>query len=298
MAATVADALAAGRPVEFVLPSFPFKIPNATKVEHRVPDYAELLCLQRLYEITETVRELTDAEAVFHIVSDGAIYSELCGVKSPEYRSYYETVAAFIDRIGITRELNLVDMVADIIGERSTEFEREREALVPALRSWWEGRRDEDRVRYLIRNMAGNINLAPELTAWTRASVYGGGFMSEDGSELRWRASDQFIKHVYNRAEQAAFDFTVLLTALRRTGVLARRYPGAIRATVHPKPGQWGIHLVNRESRTFPWQGVAMRTRDGSWRIVPQAEAVQRAALLVVDETTKQPLYFAERDPA
>lgn len=295
LATTVSAALAAGRPVEFVLPSFPFKIPNAAKVEHRVPDYAELLCLQRLYEIVEVVRELTDAEARFHIVSDGAIYSDLCGVKYSEYSTYYAMVADFIAGMGAARELHLVDMVADVIGDRSASFERERRELAPMLRSWWDERRHDDRVRYLIRNMAGNIDLGPETTALTRASVYGGGFMSEDGAAQVSQASEEFVKHVHARAEEAAFDFTLLLTTLRRTDMLTRRHPHAIRATVHPKPGQWGIHLVNQESRTFPWQGVALRTAKGTWRVLPQTEAVERAALLVLDATTKQPLYFDER---
>jgi pyoverdine/dityrosine biosynthesis protein Dit1 len=295
-AATIRRALCGGGPVEFVLPSFPFKIPNPGKVAHRTADYAEVLCLQRLYEITEVVRELGGTDSVFRIISDGKIYAGISRIGYGERTQYFTDVVRLIAAMSATHALSVVDMLDDVVGDLRGEVWRDLEAFTPALRRWWDARRNQDKVRYLVRNMTMNIDLGAEMSAFTRvlACAEHGSSARPDNGALGETAAE-LARQVHERADKAAFEFTALLTALRRSGVIAVRYPRAIRATVHPKAGQWGIHLVNQESRVFPWQGVALQTQDGNWRVVPQSQALQRAAALVVDSATSRPLYYSER---
>jgi L-tyrosine isonitrile synthase len=296
---TVACSLAAGGPVEFVLPSFPFKIPNSAKVQHRNADYAEILCLQRMYEITEIVRELGGTDSIFRIISDGKIYADICGVSFSERARYFRTVTDCISAMSAAHALQIVDMLDDVVAEQQPGLWREIETFRPALTDWWNSTRGDSKVRYLIRNMAANINLDAEMSAFTRAVVGAGdGFAVSLDMRARAEIMDEFVKQVHTRAEKAAFEFTALLVALRKTNAVETRYPGSIRATVHPKEGQWGIHLVNKESRVFPWQGVALQTLSGEWRIVPQSQALQRASVLVVDDKRKDPMYYSERPGA
>jgi L-tyrosine isonitrile synthase len=287
-------ALAAGIPIEFALPSFPFKVPNPAKVQHRVADYAEVLCLQRLYEITEVTREIANTEGVFHIISDGAIYAGICGVSHLEQHQYFSDIKTAIDNMSASHALHFVDMIDEVLADKIDDFWREFDTITPLLRRWWDVNRKADKIRYLIGNMAANLDLGPELAALTRAHINNGYFMTGDDHNGGQHTVDEFVKLVYDRADKAAFQFTALLTSLRRVNAVAERYPDAVRATVHPKEGQWGIHLVNKESRTFPWQGVALRTNTGAWRVLPHCVAAQRASTLVVDRSTKRPLYYSE----
>lgn len=292
----VERSLAAGGPVEFVLPSFPFKIPNPGKVQHRNADYAEILCLQRLYEITEIVRDLGGVDSIFRIISDGKMYADVCGIGFSEHSQYFAANAGFIEAMAATHALTLVDMIDDVLGDRQDDLWREIEEFSPALTDWWNSRRADGKVRYLVRNMAANINLDAEMSGFSRAVISGGeGFSVNLDAATRMEMMDELIKQVHARAEKAAFEFTALLVALRQTDAVTSRYPMAIRATVHPKEGQWGIHLVNKESRVFPWQGVALQTQRGDWRIVPLAHALQRASVLVADSVSKRPMYYSER---
>lgn len=265
-----------GSPLEFVLPSYPFKHKNPAKVSRRSPDMAEVLCLGQLYEICHAIRLVYDPGATFVIVSDGLVYRRMFGVTLHETLSYRERVREMITQLGFDDALEIIDM-DELVDSRRELFDIVESRLRPVFAQWWRTHRDDLRRASLISASAANINTAESVThdlvqLTTRDAVLG---TREEG----------LIEHVeairnktVKRAEDAAFEFALFLYVLREIDLVQSYFPRAIRATVHPKPGQWGLHLVNRETRVFPWQGVAYRKADGQWRIRYEFEMMREQA--------------------
>jgi hypothetical protein len=101
-----------------------------------------------------------------------------------------------------------------------------------------------------------------------------------------------------DRAEQGAFEFALFLYILREIDLVGSCYPGAVRATVHPKPGQWGLHLVNPETRVFPWQGVAYLNERDRWRVKYEFDVMREGArpVHVRGDDELFPFYYEHRD--
>lgn len=116
----------------------------------------------------------------------------------------------------------------------------------------------------MIQASTANLNTAESVTQDLVQMATKDVLLGEDDA----LASLETIKaQTVDRAERGALEFALFLYVLSEIDLVPSCYPGAVRATVHPKPGQWGLHLVNRESRVFPWQGVAYRNENGQWRI-------------------------------
>jgi len=255
----------AGSPLEFVMPSFPFKHNNPVKATRRSPDIAEVLCLSRLYEICDAIGLVYEPGAKFVIISDGQVYHRMFGVTHHEALTFRERAKEMITELGWDDTLEIVDM-QDLVDSRKALFDYVEERLRPVLEEWWGTNTDNLRRKSLIAAAATNLNTADGVTddlvqLATKDAVLG----VEEEEDLANLA--KIKSAAVDRAEEGAFEFALFLYVLREIDLVQSCYPGAIRATVHPKPGQWGLHLVNKESQVFPWQGVAYRNEDGQWRI-------------------------------
>ncbi len=285
-----------GSPIEFVLPSYPFKHKNPAKVGRRSPDMAEVLCLCRLYEICHAIKLVYPPGARFVIISDGLVYRGMFGVTRHETVSYRERVKEMIKQLGFDDALDVVDM-DDLVDSRRGQFDVVERRLRPVFAQWWRTNRDDLRRASLISASAANINTAESVThdlvqLATRDAVLGtdGEDMLEHVEAVRTKTAE--------RADRAAFEFALFLYVLKEIDLVPSCFPRAVRATVHPKPGQWGLHLVNRETRVFPWQGVACRKPDGRWRIRYEFEMMRERAtpVHVRGDDDMFPFYYEQSD--
>ncbi|MFB9905785.1 L-tyrosine/L-tryptophan isonitrile synthase family protein [Allokutzneria oryzae] len=279
-------------PISIVLPSFPFKAPNPLKVRRHLPDMAELLCLARLFEITKAIQAVHPAGAVVHILSEGRIYAPLFEVSAHEAQVYRTEVDRMIASLGADGAVRTVDILDDVVAPEQEDFDAVREALEPELRQWWRDNADDAHRRYLVRNFIASVHTGNE-TAQLLASVLNTALTNESitnaGHEL-----EQVRHRIEQRADEAAFTYTLLLCTLKLTDVMGKYDPNAIRATVHPKPGQWGIHLVNKKTSIYPWHGVAVRKPSGAWRIRTELDAIRSGALPVRSGAYAMPFFYEE----
>ncbi|WP_083383682.1 L-tyrosine/L-tryptophan isonitrile synthase family protein [Allokutzneria albata] len=279
-------------PIPIVLPSFPFKAPNPLKVRRRLPDMAELLCLMRLFEITQAIQAVHPAGAVFHILSESRIYAPLFEVSVHEAQVYRSEVDRMIGMLGAGGALRTVDILDEVIAPRQEDFDAVRDALEPELRQWWRDNADDAHRRYLVRNFIASVHAGNE-TAQLLANLLNTALTNDvidAGDELA-----RVRRKIEQRADQAAFTYTLLLCTLKLTDVMGKYAPGAIRATVHPKPGQWGIHLVNKKSSIYPWHGVAVRKPSGSWRVRTELDAIRSGAIPVRTGAYAMPFFYEEQ---
>ena len=91
--------IAAGEPIHFLLPSFPAKSPNTTKVLGRLPDMAEENALRFLENVCLELKELYSPGARISICSDGRVFSDLVGVTDDDVTNYATELKRIIERV-------------------------------------------------------------------------------------------------------------------------------------------------------------------------------------------------------
>ncbi|MDQ6806749.1 MAG: isocyanide synthase family protein [Actinomycetota bacterium] len=288
--------IAAGAPLEFVLPSFPFKHNNPVKVARRSPDMAEVLCLCRLKEICHALGQVYEPGARFVIISDGLVYHHMFGVTKHEALSYRERSREMISQLGFQDTIEITDM-EQLVGSRQEQFDFVHERVAPVFREWWDTNSEDLRRASLIQASAANLNTADSVTHdLVQMATKDVLLDSDEGDDL---STLEVIKsHTVERADKGAFEFALFLYVLREIDLVQSCYPRAVRATVHPKPTQWGLHLANRESRVFPWQGVAYRNENGRWRVKYEFEVTRARAtpVHVRDEDGMFAFYYEHSD--
>lgn len=290
--------IADGAPFEFVLPSFPFKHKNPVKVSRRSPDMAELLCVCRLHEVCHALGRVYEPGAKFVIISDGLVYRDMFGVTEHETLSYRERVKEMIGQLGFEATVEVTDM-EDLVESRRAIFDHVEERLRPVFAEWWDANPDDLRRASLIQASTANVNTADSVThdlvqIATKDAIVGSE-EEEDRSNL-----ETIRRETVARAEKGAFEFALFLYVLKEIDLVSSCYPRAVRATVHPKPEQWGLHLVNQESRVFPWQGVAYRNPRGKWRVKYEFEVTRERAIPVHVRGDDEmfPFYYEHPDAA
>jgi hypothetical protein len=287
----VEEHIAEGSPLEFVLPSFPFKHNNPVKVSRRSPDMAEVLCLCRLHEICHAMSRVYEPGARFTIIADGLVYRDMFAITDHEARTYRDRAQAMVGELGFADTIEVTDM-EHLIESRREVFDFVSERLRPVFGEWWRRNPEDLRRASLIQASTANLNTAASVTHDLVQMATKDVLLDiEDDAG----ASLETIKaQTVDRAEQGAFEFALFLYVLSEIDLVPSCYPGAVRATVHPKPGQWGLHLVNRESRVFPWQGVAYRNENGQWRIKYELEVTRDRAtpVHVRGDDEMSPFYY------
>ncbi|MGP4004686.1 L-tyrosine/L-tryptophan isonitrile synthase family protein [Streptomyces sp. 8N706] len=264
---TVSSRMAADEPLQFVLPSFPFKLPNLAKSTRRAPDMAELLCLRRLYEMCHAIGLVYPPGAEFVIVSDGRIYRHICGVTAHEAAVYFERSQEMIKAMGAGDRLVYTDMT-DLVASRQDRFDRLHERLRPVLAQWWRQNPDNLRRLTLIKNFTVNVNTSGGIIHDLLQTAQKNLFLGTAHDDADTLANLRRVRtRLSRRANEAAFEFALLLYTLKELDLVHACYPGAVRATVHPKPGQWGVNLVNDKCVVFPWGGTAYDKGGDTWRI-------------------------------
>ncbi len=284
-----------GAPLEFVLPSFPYKFSNPVKVARKAPDMAEILCLSQLYEICKALSSVYEGGARFVIISDGHLYHKMFGISEYEAVEFRDQIKEMISLLGFDESIDVVDM-QDLIRFEQERYNEIRHELEPLFRQWWEQNPENERVQSLVKSSAPNINTAGEVTHDLVQMATKDILHATDEDETL-KNFQKVRDRVRDRSEDGAFEFALTLYTLKELGLVERFYPQAIRATVHPKPAQWGIHLVNRQTRVFPWQGVAVhKASKDRWTVKYEFEAIRRRATPIHIKGELFPFYYEEPD--
>jgi len=139
------------------------------------------------------------------------------------------------------------------------------------LKDWWKN------------NMSGNINTNDIDYSVLRS-------MTQENVNSVFEVYSETLQR---RASQKAFEFTSKLETLRVMDAVLQKYEICIRATVHPKPGQFGIHLVNSNSRIFPWQGVILKNNSNEFHTTSTQEAWKEAKYEVFEKESGDFLYYS-----
>ncbi|MET8267207.1 L-tyrosine/L-tryptophan isonitrile synthase family protein [Micromonospora arida] len=243
-----------------VLPSFPFKDQNRFRTSSNAStvDLGELALLVRLHVLGLALYQVHPFGADIVVLSDGLLYSDIFGVDRGQALKYREQLRGFRNVLNIQGTVSILDL-SDLIGRLrdpatgdSTFDDTVRglrlkiatfKSADPALK---------DAYQTLKRGMKWNLNTRESLRHRSDSEAW---LILTEGDRRSipptlmsdWEA----IEH---RAEEAAEKYASTNIALRYHQLLERTFPGAIRATVHPKPQQFA---TPSRGSAYPWNGVA-----------------------------------------
>ena len=257
--ARVRAALAAGTPLELVLPAFPAKSPNPSKTLGPLPDYAEVLGLERLEQLCSEITALHAPGAQGVICSDGRVFSDLVGVPDENVTAYGARIREILTERGLTR-LTTFNMEDEFCGT----FQSMRDLLER------EFARPLDELRKEVRE-----------SAEARALFNGiHRFLFEDRLSLECGKSRNRV-----RVETKELAYRVIQRSNAWSALVAKRFPRAVRLSIHPQfPGSTkiGFQLVPCVNQWgTPWHNVALLGREG-FRLVKRWEAEERGATLAL----------------
>ncbi|WP_263141513.1 L-tyrosine/L-tryptophan isonitrile synthase family protein [Pseudomonas sp. RIT-PI-AD] len=274
----IAAFVAAGSPIEFVLPAFPAKSPNPGKVLHQLPDMAERLSLSFLNHLCQRIQLFYPPGAHLKVCSDGRVFGDLVRIGDGAISAYQDALARLIDELGATHigVFNLEDVEA--YAGHGDDHDWLRERLIQ------EHAEPLERVRETLMASDEGVALYRAITR----------FLLEDGLTPDYAGSKTALQR--DAKERAV---GVIQRSWAWGGLLAERFPQAIRLSIHPQPAdslKLGIHMLpTRDDWLTPWHGVAVNTAN-RFVLMKRSEAQALDAELV--EINGQPSHYRLRGQA
>lgn len=274
-AAAVESFVREGLPVRLVLPAFPGKSPNRAKVLGRLPDMAEESALRFLDSLSARIRRIHPPGAELVICSDGRVFSDAVGIPDDDITAYHRELRTMIAALpeGAV-SLFTLDQVPEFAGLGHEEM---RAVLT-------------ERHAVPLEELRARIREGEELHLYRAITR----FLFEDGNTPEYRGSRAALQRDARRRA-----YVVIQRSKAWGDFLARRFPGAVRLSIHPQPCasvKLGIRLGEATGTWLtPWHGVAVDV-GGRLVLMKRAEAESLGGELV--ERAGRPSHFVLRGPA
>jgi pyoverdine/dityrosine biosynthesis protein Dit1 len=254
-------------PVQLMIPAFPFKFPNPLKTQNVCADMAELAALTQLQGICDAISLVYDGGAEFTIAHDGKFYCDLFHLPPTVPEGYKSSLKHLAKKIGADN-IHFVDIMEDLIEPRRNEWDEALASNLWRIEKKWDQLSGEPYVVNLAKNSRCNMNFKPHVGDEFPVHGESQSYQFDDFFGLVFGNGEYAGDSRRNDIEDALERFTqryfALNSALKELGVLEDRFKSHLRTTVHPKPGQLGVNLVNKKTQRVPWSGVCTVKCNGS----------------------------------
>lgn len=269
----VARSVSRRAPVDFVLPAFPSKSPNKSKVIGTEPDMAERLSLDFLRNLCEQIQQIHTPGARIIICSDGHVFSDLVHIPDSDVSCYQAVLREMIDNAG-RGPLHLFGFDSE---HRGCTYEMMRDALMT--------RYGED-----IDALKRKVRAGGELLALYRGLTR---FLLEDADRPGYQQSRAALQR---ECRERAYGVMHRSRAWGR--LIAERFPEAVRLSIHPQPcgsAKLGIRLLAASDNWItPWHGTAVEV-GGRFVLMKRYQAEALGADLVYRHG--KPSHYVARQP-
>lgn len=227
-----------GEPIHFVVPAFPAKSPNHNKVLGALPDLGEQLALGFLQSLCDYVHHLYSPGARVTICSDGHVFGDVVGVTDGSVTAYQQ---ALIEMISTSHWSSLDHFdLNDAFG--SMDYPKMRRILEENHSDTLEELREKVHTDRGTRSLFNGIHR----------------FMFEDAVARRGEEASR--SQLRKDSKEAAYQTILRSNAWSR--VVADKFPGAIRLSIHPQPPEsekFGLRLIRSgDGWLTPWHGVVL----------------------------------------
>ncbi|MCA9799455.1 MAG: L-tyrosine/L-tryptophan isonitrile synthase family protein [Cyanobacteria bacterium HKST-UBA06] len=250
------------RPLELVLPGFPYKSKSQKKCMGVRADAAELVAVERLTSLLDDVEWAYPKGAHLTIYSDGRSYCHVSGVCDNSVSTYLESMRELLDHARLADKIKIVslediapvgnphapvgtphnwpamrDWLLETYGQPLPEIQTAIEAD-PALQSNYQGMKC-----FRQKDLEGHPDTLVTDPATNQTLPY---------SEFGCKARRRICGHLALLGMQSAMAWGDLIDA---------QAPDALRLSVHAKPcgsRKFGISLTGQTGRSItPWHAVA-----------------------------------------
>ncbi len=270
-------------PVEFVLPTLPFKDQNPFTTRHSIDavDLGEYLFFAQLRDITTAITETYPPGVRITLLTDGLVYKDLfANGQRNAIEEYRRNCQQIRDEMGLKGVIDIVDMEC-IVG-KDADFYDIQQKMQERIQILSES---DTTVALHIRSLAHGMR-------WN-IPIHGHSYDEYRQMFEQNNLSQEITKQTYN----TAVNYASFLLAMRRTRAIERAFPHAVRLTVHPKKApQIPIHLVNNRSIIFPYNGVPVvsEKRMEETKNIRQSTKIMRFAD-VLDFPSAKAVYVADK---
>ena len=226
-----------GETLNFLLPAFPAKSPNRLKTAGNLPDYAEVLGLERLQSICEAIEHVYEPGAIVTICSDGRVFNDLVRVGEEEVSDYSHALQSIAHRFQLQniRFFDLDEAYANITNEER------RSRLIQYFGfsiDLFKEQMKKDPSKLLLFNGIHRFLFEDFL------------FLYPNGSRTQVRESTKHIAYEVVQRSQAWGD------------LLKEFFPNALRLSIHPQmqnSEKFPVQLVeSKDHWRTPWHSVAV----------------------------------------
>ncbi|KTC78190.1 isocyanide synthase family protein [Legionella brunensis] len=244
--------------ITLVLPAFPAKSANRQKTISCKPDLGEVMGLENLNYLCESIQQIYSAGVELIICSDGRVFNDLVLVSDEEVNLYQQGIKTIITQKNL-RNLKIFSL-DDVYPQQN--YQNMRDQL---MQSYGESL----------------ISLKQRLLADEKALYQFNGihrFILEDQLAL----NKQFSKNrIRTMAKEIAYE--VIRRSNAWSNLLAQYFSGAVRLSIHPQPcasDKLGIQFLPATNRwATPWHNVLLKHGD-SWQLVKRIDAERLGAKL------------------
>lgn len=263
----------AGEPVEFVLPAFPAKSPNPSKVLGRLPDLAERISLQSLDKLCADIKGAYAPGARLAICSDGRVFGDVIGVDDDDVSRYQSAIGQIIAQkyADHLRLYNLEDCKR--FDAPAGNFDQLRRLMIEGHAAPLEA------VKNTLMKTPDGVELYRAITR----------FMFEDNLVPGYTGSRSALQK-----KAKLLSVKVIQRSWAWGELLAQEFPNAIRLSIHPQPAsslKIGVHMMPaHDSWITPWHGVAVDMGDNVM-LMNRKDAQRVGARLIMHDD--QPSHYA-----
>ena len=264
-------AMAAQQPITFVLPAFPGKSPNSSKVLGPLPDMAEQRSLQFLNHLCRRIGEIYKPGARIIICSDGRVFSDVVGMAEADITAYQQELERLIEGHGLE---NLSTFNLDAFCEGGN-FDQIRQDLMDQY-----GQSLETLQEKISRGSEGLGDREDDDALRMYCGITR--FLFEDAMFPGQKLSRTAIQ---KQARVRAYE--VIRRSNAWSELIAERFPTAVRLSIHPQicgARKLGIQLLGDSSWMTPWHGVAV-DKGGEFVLMKRWEAMKLGGSLVFDNS-------------
>ncbi len=265
--------VSSNQPIHFILPAFPAKSPNLSKVLGELPDLGEETALITLESMCREIADAYPAGAKVTICSDGRIFADLVGVTDERVTKYADALKEMIGKL----ELQNIDFVnlEDLLPEKT--FAEAREFVIENY---------AEPIEDLQRKIKSNDEFRQLFNGIHR-------FISEDRMFLEREKSKTKVKE-----ESKLVALQVIQHSNAWTRFLAYFFPESVRLSIHPYSShadKIGVRLTKAtDDWLTPWHGAMVLTEDG-YLLMKKQDAEKLNATLVFKNDL--PYYYKSVSP-
>lgn len=251
------------KPIHIILPAFPAKSPNLSKVLGKLPDLGEEIALLALQGICDDIKRVYKHGAHITICADGRIFADLVQVTDEDVTAYTSTLHELIQELD-AKDISIINLEDVIVGK---DFEAIRQYVIQHYAQ------PADELKEKIKHNSGYNKLFNGMHR----------FITEDRLFTEEGRSKTKIKE-----ESKDIAISVIQRSNAWTKLLAYFYPDALRLSIHPQEAhseKIGIKLTRSSDEWItPWHGVVVLHNE-DYTLMKRSEAEDKGATLVYKDS-------------